>query len=137
MKFELTTFIELRDKVAALEAVHCHMHHEKIARERNSLRPLKDPTIDHGYQRLKYCSGAIRNRRIACAHTMARYVLLDAVAALENTDKTSKDESAALHKELKISTRSSSRWIGPRATKKSGTPVWLIRFAVVQEARKI
>lgn len=75
--------IELRNKIAGFEAVKCGMKHERIAREDDSIQPLYNPVADHGLQRCEYCSPAIRRTRVACAHTLTREQLRDALATLK------------------------------------------------------
>lgn len=76
--------IEFRKKIAGFEAVKCGMKHERIAREDDSIQPLYNSAADHGLQRCEYCSSAIRRTRVACAHTLTRQILRDAIATLES-----------------------------------------------------
>lgn len=73
----------LRDRIATFEGVKCGMKHEGVEREQDSIQPLYNEAVDHGFQRCEYCPNPIRRTRVACAHTNARNELRDAIGILQ------------------------------------------------------
>ncbi len=83
----------LREEVASLQAVKCRMYHEKM-QLKNGL-PVSAAVPAAVFERVGFCSPAIRAKRMACAHTTARYVLRDAIQELQRLD--SRNESMYQH----------------------------------------
>ena len=91
---------DLRRRVGSLHAVHCGLGHERILRAEGTQRPLPGPHSDHGYERRGLCERSIRERRIGCTHTLARYALRDALAALEQRGESDGSVLLELSREL-------------------------------------
>jgi hypothetical protein len=71
----------LRDRVAALRAPACGMAHESVTAGGDGL-PVPSSVSDSGYARAGICPASVRARHLGCSHTMARYVLRDALAGV-------------------------------------------------------
>ena len=96
---ELKNFIALNKKIANLKAVKCRLTHERVKFDAETNLPVAESLPELGYERVGLCPPEIRSERLACGHTMARYLLEDALSILaENgveTDdlKTGLDEA--------------------------------------------
>lgn len=90
----------LRDRVASLQVTRCRMVHERVRTENGRVvcvfRGEPEPTP----VRIGLCSPEARARNLACGHTMARYVLLDAVAALHSAGRLTDAEHDPLRQAL-------------------------------------
>ncbi len=75
------SLVLLRDRVAALHAPLCGMAHESVRLDARG-RPIKHPQSDSGYSRPGLCQQPQRAVHLGCSHTMARYVLRDALDRL-------------------------------------------------------
>jgi hypothetical protein len=73
----------LRQEIAALSVVKCHMAHERVLRDPVSTRPLPGRMFQGSYQRVGLCTPETRAQRLGCSHTMARFKLADAIDVLE------------------------------------------------------
>jgi len=80
---QLQALIELRENVAALKAVKCRLHHEEIPFDPATNLPAPLPLAEQGFHRVGFCPPELRRERLACGHTMSRYVLRDALDMLE------------------------------------------------------
>jgi hypothetical protein len=76
----------LRDRIAALRAPPCGMAHESILAAPDGA-PVQNSTNNSGYARAGVCPDAVRRAHLGCSHTMARYVLRDALNLLPGSDK--------------------------------------------------
>ena len=78
MALEPEALIALRRRVAAVRASPCGMAHEGIPAgpDGNPVRSTRSPS---GFARAGLCPEAVRAANLACSHTMARYVLRDAI----------------------------------------------------------
>ena len=92
-KSESDQLQNLRQLISGFDVVKCRMHHEKVQREPDGLCPVLNASIDHGFQRVPFCTGEVRRQRIACAHTMARINLVHALKDLPET-VSSRDQVA-------------------------------------------
>src|SRR3989337_863431 len=72
----------LREQVASLRVIRCRMLHERVRVEDGAARRVSRGEPEPSLVRIGLCSPEVRARNLACGHTMARYVLLDAVQAL-------------------------------------------------------
>lgn len=80
--YPLQHLIDLRENVAALKAVKCRLYHEEVRHDGETGKPIPPRLPDEGYTRIGFCSPELRRQRLACGHTMSRYVLRDALIAL-------------------------------------------------------
>jgi chaperonin cofactor prefoldin len=76
------TLESLRDRIAALHVTRCRMSHERVRVENGAALWVSRGGEERSLVRVGLCSPEVRARNLACGHTMARYVLLDAVGAL-------------------------------------------------------
>jgi len=78
MALEVEALIALRRRVEALRASPCGMAHESILAgpDGDAVRSTRSPS---GFARTGLCPEAGRAANLACSHTMARYVLRDAI----------------------------------------------------------
>jgi hypothetical protein len=78
MALEREILIALRHRVEALRALPCDMAHESIPAgpDGNPMRSARSP---FGLARTGICPDAARATSLGCSHTMARYVLRDAI----------------------------------------------------------
>ncbi len=83
---------ELRNSINGFEAIKCGMRHEAVQRVAGSIEPLPNEIVDHGFLRCEYCPRERRQKHVACAHTNARNVMLDAVRTLQDDDKLPVDQ---------------------------------------------
>lgn len=94
MTLEPEDLIALRRRVEALHALPCGMGHESIPSGPDG-DPVRSTRSPSGFARVGLCPEAVRAANLACSHTMARYLLRDAIMQLPNEG----DEAviAALH----------------------------------------
>ena len=76
------TLQSLRDRIASLQVTRCRMSHERVRIENGAVLRVSRGGTEQSLVRVGLCSPEVRARNLACGHTMARYVLLDAVGAL-------------------------------------------------------
>jgi hypothetical protein len=90
----------LRDEIAGLRAVKCHMFHERVIREADSMLPVvyRFPVGD--YQRIGLCSPGVRSQRLGCSHTTARIKLGNAIDELHTEDAAHRGPGHFLAHEL-------------------------------------
>jgi hypothetical protein len=81
MRPEHETLIALRRRIETLRASACGMAHESIPTGPDG-NPTASARSPSGFARAGICPAAVRDANIACSHTMARYVLRDAIAHL-------------------------------------------------------
>ncbi|HEV2734140.1 MAG TPA: hypothetical protein VGV85_04845 [Longimicrobiaceae bacterium] len=72
----------LRERIASLQVTRCRMFHERVRVENGAALRVSRGEPEPSLVRIGLCSPEARARNLACGHTMARYVLLDAVRAL-------------------------------------------------------
>ena len=73
----------LREEIVALCAVKCHMSHERVIREGDSMLPVVCSFPEGNYQRVGLCSPKVRAQRLGCSHTTARIKLGSAIDELD------------------------------------------------------
>src|SRR5580704_6642834 len=78
MALKQEALIALRRRVEALRASPCDMAHESIPAGPNG-DPVPSTRSPSGFARVGLCPEAGRATNLACSHTMARYVLRDAI----------------------------------------------------------
>lgn len=78
----LPDLIALRSEIAAFEAVRCRMAHERVKMDPQTGQPIPEAVPEQGYVRLGFCRKEDRAKRLACGHTMARYVLEKGIRAV-------------------------------------------------------
>jgi hypothetical protein len=78
MALKPEALIALRRRVEALRASPCDMVHESIPAGPNG-DPVRSTRSPSGFARVGLCPEARRATNLACSHTMARYVLRDAI----------------------------------------------------------
>lgn len=76
------TFERLREQVASLQVTRCRMVHERVRIQEGAVLRASRGGRGPDLVRMGLCSPEVRGRNLACGHTMARYVLLDAARAL-------------------------------------------------------
>jgi hypothetical protein len=81
MQIERAVLIALRARVEALQASPCGMAHESIPTGPDG-DPKRSARSPSGFARTGLCSDAERAANLDCNHTMARYVLRDALLQL-------------------------------------------------------
>lgn len=79
---ELEEFKYLYGKILNLKTVKCRYHHERIIYDKETNLPIPSFMPETSYQNIGLCSPEIRAERIACGHTMARYLLENALSIL-------------------------------------------------------
>ena len=90
----------LRDRVASLQVTRCRMVHERVRVENGRIVRVSRGEPEPIPVRIGLCGPEARARNLACGHTMARYVLLDAVAALHAAGRLPDAEHAPLRQAL-------------------------------------
>jgi hypothetical protein len=139
MALEREALIALRRHVEALRALPCDMAHEIIPAGPDG-DPMRSARSPSGFARTGICPEAGRATNLACSHTMARYVLRDAIRQVPGDD----DEAvaAALHElEQAISLLdhrrydAESRRASARLAKADGAPAEREIAALVAEHR--
>jgi len=90
----------LRDRIAPLQVTRCRMFHERVRMENGAVLRVFRGEPEPGVVRIGLCSPEVRARNLACGHTMARYLLLDAVQALHAAGMLPDDEQARLQRAL-------------------------------------
>jgi hypothetical protein len=78
MAIEQAVLIALRSRIEALQATPCGMAHESIPDGPDG-DPMPSVRSPSGFARTGLCPEAERATNLACSHTMARYVLRDAI----------------------------------------------------------
>jgi hypothetical protein len=76
------------------------MLHERVRVENGAVLRVSRGEPEPGLVRVGLCSPEVRARNLACGHTMARYVLLDAVRALHAAGRLPGDTSDRLRQAL-------------------------------------
>ena len=84
----------LREEIAALSVVKCHMSHERIRRAGELMLPVACRVPEGSYQRVGLCSPEVRAQRLGCSHTTARIKLQDAINELNTGDAKSGQRSS-------------------------------------------
>ena len=92
----LNALLDLRERLAALRVVRCRMVHERVRLEDGMPQREDRGDAEPSMVRMGLCKSEVRGRNLACGHTMARYVLLDAVHALHAAGTLSESEHAHL-----------------------------------------
>ncbi|HEX8452232.1 MAG TPA: hypothetical protein VF647_09065 [Longimicrobium sp.] len=90
----------LRDRIASLQVTRCRMFHERVRIENGAVLRVSRGEPEPALVRIGLCSPEVRARNLACGHTMARYVLLDAVQALHAAGMLPEDVRARLQREV-------------------------------------
>lgn len=78
MPLEPEVLIALRRRLEALGALPCDMAHESIPVGADGA-PVRSTRSPSGFARVGICSEAVRATNLTCSHTMARYLLRDAI----------------------------------------------------------
>ena len=78
MALEPEALIVLRRRIEALRALPCDMAHESIPAGPDG-DPVRSTRSPSGFARVGLCPEAGRATNLACSHTMARYLLRDAI----------------------------------------------------------
>ena len=73
----------LREEIAALLVVKCHMSHERVVRASDSRLPVVCRFPEGHYQRVGLCTPEVRAARLGCSHTTARIKLETALRELD------------------------------------------------------
>jgi hypothetical protein len=94
MPLEPEVLMALRRRVAALRAASCDMAHESIPLGPDDA-PVRSAYSASGFARAGLCPEAGRAVNLACSHTMARYVLRDAI--MQMPDEGADAVVAVLH----------------------------------------
>lgn len=96
----LDTLRVLRDRIASLRVIRCRMIHERVRVEDGAVVRISRGGAEPVVARVGLCAPEERARNLACGHTMARYLLLDAISALHGTGWLPDDAHHALADEL-------------------------------------
>jgi hypothetical protein len=139
MALEPEALIALRRRVEALRASPCDMAHEGIPTGPDG-DPVRSTRSPSGFARVGLCPEAARVTNLACSHTMARYLLRDAI--MQVPDERDEAVLAALHElEQAISLLdhrrydAESRRAGARLAEADGAPADREIGALVAEHR--
>jgi hypothetical protein len=90
----------LREEIAALRIVKCHMSHERVIRADESMLPVIGRFPGNSYQRIGLCSPEARAKRLGCSHTSARIKLEDAINELNSSGEEGNGLGPRLSSEL-------------------------------------
>jgi hypothetical protein len=90
----------LREQVASLQVTRCRMVHERVRVENGAALRVFRGEPEPSLVRIGLCGPEVRARNLACGHTMARYVLLDAVGALYAAGRLPRTAHDALRQAL-------------------------------------
>jgi hypothetical protein len=90
----------LREEIAALCVVKCHMSHERVIRADVSMLPVICRVPEGSYQRIGLCSPEVRAKRLGCSHTSARIKLEDAINELNTSGDEGNGPGPLLSSEL-------------------------------------
>jgi hypothetical protein len=90
----------LRERIASLGVARCRMIHERVRIENGAALRVSRGEPEPSLVRIGLCSPEVRARNLACGHTMARYVLLDAVRALHAAGRLAEAAHDALEQAL-------------------------------------
>src|SRR5260370_26157362 len=96
----LNYLFSLREEIAALGAVKCHMSHERIIRAAGSTLPVVCRIPEGADRRVGLCSPETRAQRLGCSHTMARIKLESAIDELETGAREKNGPESFLRAEL-------------------------------------
>lgn len=91
----------LRRRLAALTAPACAMAHEAIPLDADG-KPKRSAQNQSGYARSGICAEGKRAAHIGCTHTMARYLLIAAVARLPADAAAVADDVRALENDISL-----------------------------------
>ncbi len=80
---KLNKFIDLRNRIKNLKTVKCRLNHERVLIDKQTNLPISQSVPETVFERIGFCRPEIRRERISCGHTMARYILEDALTLLE------------------------------------------------------
>jgi hypothetical protein len=89
---------EIRERIATMQIVSCRLAHERVCWENGSIVRRQVGEEDIPVRRL--CGADVRRRRLACAHTTARYSAEQALLELRQAGALSEDACAAFVEEL-------------------------------------
>jgi hypothetical protein len=92
--------VVLRDRIAALQLVECRMAHERLRREQGRLVRIDRGEPEPVLARRGLCSAEVREQRLACGHTMARYLLHRALRVLRLAGELGEREHGELEQAL-------------------------------------
>ncbi|MDX6383286.1 MAG: hypothetical protein QOK48_859 [Blastocatellia bacterium] len=90
----------MREEIAALRIVKCHMSHERVMRADETMLPVICCLPENSYQRIGLCSPEIRAMRLGCSHTSARIKLEDAINELNSSGEEGNGPGPRLSSEL-------------------------------------
>ena len=92
---------QLRDEVASFHAHACRLAHEQVIFEDGRAKRLsRGIGLEPALGRVGLCAAEHRARQLSCAHTTARYVLVDAVVVLQEHEILTAAEAQALRLEI-------------------------------------
>ncbi len=81
--------VSLDERLRAIEAdirsfdlSCCQLYHEKVKRKSDGITPIIDTSVEHGFERVTFCSNKTRASRLGCAHTSARVRLKNLIRKL-------------------------------------------------------
>lgn len=89
---------EIRERIATMQIVSCRLAHERVRWENGSI--VRRQVGQEHIPVRPLCSWEVRRRRLACAHTTARYSAEQALLDLRKAGALSEDACAALAEEL-------------------------------------
>ena len=90
----------LREEIAGLCVVKCHMSHERVIRAGETGLPVICRFTESNYERVGLCRPEIRAKRLSCSHTSARIKLEDAINELNTRVQEDNRLISLLHSEL-------------------------------------
>lgn len=93
---ESSSFNELFGKISKLKTVKCRFAHERVRMNKETGLPVPEIIAEAGFQRIGFCRPEIRSERLSCGHTMARYLLEEALAAISSEGKNTESLTAEL-----------------------------------------
>jgi hypothetical protein len=94
----MTAVSEIRERIARLQVVACRLAHERACWENGGI--VRHQVGDEDVLVRPLCSSHVRRRRLACAHTTARYAAEQALLDLRNAGALGEDACAAFLQEL-------------------------------------
>lgn len=93
-----SSLLALRARIAALHVRPCRMLHERVRQDGGAVLRVFRGEPEPVLVRVGLCSPEARARNLACGHTMARYVLLDALDALQTAGALPESTHARLRR---------------------------------------
>lgn len=88
---EFDRFTRLYAQIAELKVVKCRIAHERVKIDPQTNLPIPNVLPDT-YARIGFCSPEERKIRLACGHTMARYLLQEAITIMDGDESELRSE---------------------------------------------